>query len=254
MFFKRKKKQEGRAGEPDGETDASAKRRHYRRSPSRKHALGVKVSRKGATIASAEVGDLAIGGVRLIFPKGAVPDLTEGEVVELNFSSLMHPGSVHGNARFLRALRQPDGSLQHVLEFTDLDALYPQLDPFFWNFFNRRRFVRIRPALDRRLPLSLQAGAAAFEVSVNDVSTHGVGFVLEASRAEGLLAAANYEISFPIPGSEERFASRAERRHATPHGKNVLFGLEFVGRETSEESILLQRYLAGRESEQARWE
>ena len=250
MFFKRKKKASERNDEREGERG----RRHYRRAPGRKHALGVRILHKGATVASAEVGDLSIGGVRLIYPKGAVPQFALGQEVELAFSSLAHAGTVQSLARFLRELTQPDGSVHHSFNFVDPEALYPQLDPFFWNFFNRRRAVRVRPALDRRLPLGLQAGAASTEVSVNDLSSRGLGFVLEAARAQALLAGSTYELALAIPGSEERFTCRAERRHATPRGKNVLFGLEFVGLETSSPSAALDRYLAEREAEQARWE
>jgi c-di-GMP-binding flagellar brake protein YcgR len=252
MFFKKKKKQGEAADAQEG--GDKARRRYYRRAPGRKHALSVQVSRKGVLLGSAEVVDLSIGGVRLSFHKSSVPRLAEGEVIDLRFDSLTHPGSVQVHARTLRAAPQEDGSEQLSLEFTDVEALYPQLDAFFWNFFNRRRVVRVRPALDRRLPLSLRAGATSIEVAINDVSLRGLGFILESSRAEGLLAAASYDVSFPVPGSEERFSCRAERRHATSRGKNVLFGLEFASLETPGESLPLQRYVDQRESEQARWE
>lgn len=255
MFFKRKKKESAADDGPTSGSDASRRRRFYRRSPGRKHALGVRIERQGRVLGSGEVGDLSIGGVRLSFPRGGYPpELRAGEEVDLAFDSLAHPGKVLARARYMRSTPQKDGSVQQAFAFTDLEALYPQLDAFFWNFFNRRRVVRVRPALDRRLPLVLLSGTTTVEVAINDLSSRGLGFVLDPARAEPLLASGSYEISFPVPGSEERFSARSERRHATPHGKNVLLGLEFEEAAAAKTSPALARYLADREAEMARWE
>ena len=252
MLFKRNKKPEGQGSQKPGQPEHS--RRHYRRVPSRKHALGVKLTRNGVALGSGAVGDLSIGGARLVLGKGAPPALQPNDEVELLFESLVHPTQVRARARFLRECPQPDGVLHHAFEFTDLDALYPQLDNFYWNFFNRRRFTRVRPALDRRLMISLRSGAATLEVALNDLSLGGLGFVVDAARVESMLASGHYELTLPIPASEERFLCRADRRHATSRGRNVLFGLELLELDSAPALPALRRYLSERENEMARWE
>ena len=124
-------------------------------------------------------------------------------------------------------------------------------------FFNRRRRIRVRPALDTRLPLSMGWGAEVLESPANDLTAHGVGFVTNRAKAGQFQGVDVVELSFSIPKSSEAIATRAKVIHVSELAKGLLVGLEFdpVDPDAFEPARLtLDAYVLAREKDMARWD
>jgi c-di-GMP-binding flagellar brake protein YcgR len=267
MFFKRRKKK-GPAG-PEERKGFEDLRRHYRRAPNRKHALGVQLMGASFPPIPAEAMDVSAGGARLAFTPDCDPKFHENFEAELAFTSLVHEGQVRAPARLLRREEGEDGKVLYAFEFKDVTRLFEQVDPFFAKFFNRRRASRLRPALGARVPatLAIPDGGTPNEAVTNgatteggvdaalqDISLFGAGFTLTGDAAAALVEVERPRLTITVPGQEQNFVCHARRRHATARGSGFVLGYEFEDPQSEPGVDSLRKYVAWREDEIQRWE
>jgi len=230
-------------------------RQHYRRALAKHHAMGVVLVRPGNNPIHGEIHDLSAGGAAVRFAAGSEPLIDEGDPVLLRFSSLVRGSVVEAQATNVRTWEE-SGYVCFGFAFTEPASVFDQLDSYFLKFFNRRRFVRVRPALGTRLRMWIEAGDHELEVEVHDISRSGVGFVVDQQTADFLGAVGTLSVGFKIPQTNYEFKSSAETRFTAPFSKGVRVGIELVDPDATMKKELhaLYEYLAEREEDIARWE
>lgn len=249
MFFRRKKKKD--------EGPRSELRRHYRRAPGKKHALGVKLVRAEGPVAG-ELIDLSAGGAGVLFPWDRDPVMEPGEEVELSFTSLVHGGEVKVAAVVASARdeEEPAGR-RYGFEFTDHERLFAQLDAYYFKFFNRRRAMRVRPALDKKLRAELSFGPGSMDVAIHDVSPDGFGVLMKPEDAQLLDGVNDMTCTFTLPGAKEATTWQARTVHLTSLAQGTALGAVFLIAEADAvgpERQALADYCAARAAEIALWD
>lgn len=245
-FFRRKKKQE-----------QEEHRRYYRRAPGRKHALGVKVNRLDGLVFSGEVQDLSAGGVAITFTSND-PELDAGDILNLTFNSLHHGGQVVAEARVCsRVEADGAGRVRYGFEFCDAQSLFEGLDPWFHKFFNRRREIRVRPALDTKLEVTLTRDDRQHTLAVHDVSVDGVGVTVGPELSVWMSETQSFDAALELPKGAGVFSALVHRVHMTEIRNAHRCGLEFDKAEVRElqpEAQALLDYCKAREKDMARWD
>jgi len=247
MFFRRKKKRKQGSAEY---------RRHYRRRPGKKHQLAVRLCVEGGTPVPSELIDVSAGGAGLGIPAERDPGLEEEQIVVLTFSSLGHGRTITAAAA-VSTVAVHEGSTRYGLAFQDQSALFSQLDAHFLKYFNRRRAVRVQPALDTTLTGVLTFGPGSMDVRIHDLSVDGFGVLLDAENAQLLSGVGELQASFEIPGSTREISWGAHGVHLTQLSQGVLFGAAFAAGQAlappAERDALLE-YTRAREADMARWD
>lgn len=198
-------------------------RAHYRRTPGRADALGVKViCSNGAPIPGVLI-DLSAGGAAVVFDQDMSGELTVDEVRELVFSSLTT--SSFRAAAMVRSIPQEDGPNRYGFQFLDGVALFEQLDDSFYRYFNRRRFRRAKPAIGEHFRAVLSFGELAADVEIRDISMGGVGIVVDEEIAAQLEVEMSTDLDLHIPKTDQVLRTYAIIRHMTPDAKGVRLGL-----------------------------
>jgi c-di-GMP-binding flagellar brake protein YcgR len=223
-FFRRKPKPEPEAPPPARPED--------RRGPYRVDVAGVQslaanvVDSRGAGY-PCELIDLSLGGAAVCFPAATAPAICRGQVVTLEFQSLLHGQDVRARARIVVVVAD-NQVVRCGLMFTETGALLEQLDAEHARLFNRRRFPRVLPDLRTRLPLQLVWQGGALEACAYDLSAGGLGFGLTREAAAKLAGVEFVHVRFRIPGSSEvlSLGSRIACRRELLRG--VVIGLQFL--------------------------
>lgn len=250
MFFWRKKKKDGPRAEH---------RRHYRRAPGKKHALAVKALVADQSF-KGEIVDLSAGGAGIQFPTDKAPEVDSGGEVRLSFTSLVHGGEVSALARVASVREEEEGSTirRFGFEFSDHEALFAQLDTYYFKFFNRRRAMRVRPALDKKLTATLNFGPGNMEVSIFDISPDGFGMVMAPEKASLLDEVEDLGCTFTLPGAPEPQAWQARAVHISELQHGVHFGAVFLLNPEDEEAAVQRQqmvnFCAERAAEIALWD
>ncbi len=251
MFFRRKKKQAAGTEEKGAE-----QRQTYRRSPGKNHALGVVMYSAGADPFPGELVDVSAGGAGIRFGGDRDPRLLEGDTAVLAFSSLVHAGEVRVDVKVVRVQGDDEDQFHYGFEFASSEQLFEQLDSFYFNYFNRRRSLRVRPALDRKLPLQVYWEGGNTDVQANDLSIAGLGFVLSPLKAERVPDVEYLVLEFKVPRTTTVIESLARVRHRTKLSSGLLLGVELVpeDRELFERTLPdFEQYCKRREQAMARW-
>jgi PilZ domain len=254
MFFRKKKDQDL--------VRRAELRQHYRRSPGKKHALGVKVLRDGLPPVAGDLADLSAGGAGVSFSLERDPELEPSQVVRLSFTSLVHGGEVVGEAKICSSYETTDehgGAVtrRYGLEFCDREMLFAQLDAYYFKFFNRRRAMRVRPALDTNLLATLAFGPGRMQVQINDISADGFGVLATPEKASMLEEVEDLTCTFNLPKSDEPFCWQAQALHLSSLAHGVLFGAVFLipdEPEANAQRQLLADYCGDRMADMARWD
>jgi len=253
MFFRRKKKKEA----AEAEARPEELRERYRRVPGKNHALSVQLNRPSGDPVQGEVIDVSAGGAAILFLQDRDPNLTPEQVVVLAFSSLVHGGEILVHARVVRIHPFADSGRRYGFEFVGVDALFEQLDTFYFNFFNRRRVVRVRPALDTKLKVHMSWDDAAFDSLANDISVRGVGVLVSNADSKKLIGTNEVIVTISLPKSQLEIECPARIAHRTDMGKEKLVGISFTTVDAPEFKPIheeLRSYVEKREKDMARWD
>jgi len=252
MFFRRKKKKD----QADQVRNENLRMR-YRRVPGKNHALSVQLNRPSGDPVQGEVVDVSAGGAAILFTQDRDPELQPEQVVVLTFSSLVHGGEIVVHARVARIHPFADAGRRYGFEFVGVEALFEQLDTFYFNFFNRRRVVRVRPALDSKIKIKLSWEEGEIDASVNDLAVRGLGVVLNNSAANKLAGTAEVSLAFAIPKSPLEIECPGFIAHRTELTKGRLLGVGFATVDEADFKPIheeLAAYVAKRERDMARWD
>lgn len=206
-------------------------RAHYRKSPGRADAIGVKlICANGAPVSGAIV-DLSAGGTAIEFTDDVSHDLEIDEVRQLVFSSLTR-SSVRAWGQ-VRALPTESHPSRYGFMFLETGELFEQLDESFYKFFNRRRFRRAKPALGQRFKADICFGNVVETAAVHDVSLGGVSVMISPDLASSMYVDMPVELTLHVPKTDFELKHYAIVRHLTPEGSQVRVGMSM---EVVEES------------------
>lgn len=244
MFFHRKKIQR-----------SVNRRANYRKRQSKAYSLSVHlVTPSGVT--AGEFLDLSMQGVGASFLVERDPRLVEGDVVELSIQSLSH-GAVTTPARVVYGQPFEKRHVRYGFEFINAGNLYSQLDSFYARLFNRRKSMRVRPALDRKVHVGVTWGSHRIDAVVGEISATGVGLIMNEAQAAQLMGVERVGVVFRLPGLKHEFHGHAEILNRKATSERVYLGLAF-DLEEPEGLILQQGMLEGfvdkRSAEMERWE
>jgi hypothetical protein len=231
---------------------------HYRRSPGKKAALGVKLVLPTGEVVPGDLLDVSAGGAAIRFADDVTAVLEIEGTYELRFTSL-----TKGNIRVQSSIRSGprDGAPNRFgFQFLDTADLFRQLDDSFYKFFNRRRWMRAQPALDRRVKAELAFGEFAIDLDVHDLSREGVSFVVPDDVAEMLTPDTSLEIKIPVPRTEVvvTFYGLVAHKSRTPQGLRVGCSLSPVDSEggskrAKKDHEALEEFIAKRVEEMERY-
>lgn len=258
MFFRRKKKKQDPGDEEITRPDSPQEsRKRYRRAPGKNHALGVSLRLPGGEPIGGDIVDVSAGGAAILFRHDRDPDLAVGRTGQLVFNSLLHGGEIVVDCRVASVRGSPGAGRRYGFEFVGVEELFAQLDSYYFNFFNRRRRIRVRPALDTRLPVTVHLSGESFETPAGDLSVLGLGFMISRSKAESMSQAGSVEVEFRIPKTEHAIAVHARVVHVTDLTRGVLVGIELAPADAAafeEQRLQLDAYVRAREDDMARWD
>jgi c-di-GMP-binding flagellar brake protein YcgR len=245
MFFRRKKK-----------AAQEELRQHYRRQPSKKDSLGAKLTLIDGRTVSGDLFDASAGGVGVQVTSDRDPSIPDGTQVVLTLSSLHH-GTQLQTAAVTCSRREFDGCVRYGLMFVDAERLFENLDNYFVRFLNRRRVVRVRPALDVKLKAQLKHGDREETLVVHDLSMVGIGLVVNAQHLVWIERTDSFDVHVKLPKMAGEFTWPGERVHLAVVGEAHRGGLKFnlsniKGQESS--VVALKAWVAAREAEMARWD
>jgi len=233
-------------------------REHYRRAPGKKAALGVKVVLATGEALPGELLDVSAGGAAVGFNTELGAALQLETVYELRFTSL-----TRGNIKVQAALRSgPRAGAPNRFGFQFLDQadLFRQLDDSFYKYFNRRRWVRAQPALDRRVSAEIAFGETALDLDVYDLSREGVSFVMREEVAALIKSDTSLEVKIAVPRTDAAvtFFGLVRHKTATPQGLRVGCALEPASgdrgkRPSKKDLAALDEFIAKRVEEMERY-
>lgn len=256
MFWRKKKKRAKRkAG--GSQNDPDNRRRHYRRALSKKHGLGVQVRNTGALSVNGDLIDISAGGAAAVFRSGSDPLLPAGSATMLVFTTLGRQGEIQVLSKVASTLPVEEG-VKYRFEFTDLPGLFAQLDEYYVRFFNRRKFLRVRPALDQRVDVTVDTVNGEVVGKMYDLTRSGVGIELDADKANRLAGAQELVLRFKIRGIPIDFQLKAIAVHITPSRTGFVLGARIVPMEQDPEfeaqCSAIDEYASKRADEIARWD
>jgi c-di-GMP-binding flagellar brake protein YcgR len=244
MFFRNKKT-----------ARTSNRRKNYRKGQSPAYSLSVEVVTPSGPTAG-EFLDLSVQGVGARFLLEHDPRLARGDVVELTIASLSH-GKVKTPARVIYSQSSAPRHVRYGFEFINIGNLYSQLDNFYARLFNRRASIRVRPALDRKVRLRLSWKVNELEANVNEISTGGVGLIMNEADALRLKDVEEVGVAFRLPGVKLEFSGKARILNRKTAGERVFLGLAFDLTDPQGlvlQAAELQKFVEERTAEMERWE
>ncbi|MCC7014633.1 MAG: PilZ domain-containing protein [Planctomycetes bacterium] len=220
MFFKKKKAQ------VEPVQSAPNARKQYRKRNSKSQPLEATLRVGGWEPLRVELLDLSMHGAGLRVPFAHDRNLKVGDVIELRIGSMMR-NEVATTARVANVAADGQTHIRYGVEFTNLGALYSQLDSYYARHFNRRKQLRVLPSLDKRVHATLKFGGEELRVPVFDISEGGVGVTLTKDSAARVAELGVLDIALQLPGVDKPISCRTQIRHRTPMRNNILVGLEF---------------------------
>lgn len=247
MIFRRKNK---KSDAPQAE-----RRQQYRRTGVKSQALSVGLRRPQGPPIPGQLIDVSAGGAAVAFP-GENPALQEGKSVGLVFNSLLHGGQVVVDAQLV-TVSQSGPSQRYSFQFHDPGSLFRQLDDYFFKYFNRRRVIRVRPALDSGISVKVFFGMGAMTVQLSDVTLDGIGLLMSAADGSMFTDVTDLRAEFTLPKSSVSIAWMAKTVHVTGVKRGVLLGGAFKLQPSPELEVqrqTLAKYSEARVADMARWD
>jgi hypothetical protein len=233
-------------------------REHYRRTAGQKPTLGVKVVLQTGEVLPGELLDVSAGGAAVRFNTDLTAALKVGSSCELRFTSLTK-GNIKVQA-VVRSCPRADAPNRFGFQIPDQADLFRQLDESFYKYFNRRRWARAQPALDRHVIAEVAIGETSTELDVFDLSREGVSFMVPADVAESIQADTSLQVTIPVPRVDiaVTFYGLVRHRTATTQGLRVGCTLEPAegksGKKPSKKDLAaLQEFIAKRVEEMERY-
>lgn len=248
MFFQKKKKAAA--------TTPAELRTHYRKRASKSQRLEATLRVEGWEPVDVELLDLTIRGAGIRLPFAADRNLKQGDVVELVIGNMMRH-EVTTPAKVASVKPEAGSHMRYGLEFVNLGNLYSQLDSFYARHFNRRKFQRVIPSLDRKLHATLRWNASELQVHVYDLSECGMGLVLTRDSAARVAELNCFEVSFKLPGEHQEILVGVTVKQRTVLHQQVLLGLEFDtdgAHAVTPYRLALRGFVERRAAEMALWE
>ncbi len=208
--------------------------------------------------ASGELIDVSGGGVAVGFSLNVDPKLEVGLRCQLTVSSASHGQVLMADAVLASRTLIEKQLVRYGFEFSDPQGLLESASPTILSLLNRRSDLRIRPALGTHLVATLHCGPTqSFEVEVQDLSSNGVGFIVNEFQGSLLSAFNFFDVEMRIPRTKTAIRWRAVVLHSTqlPRG-GTLYGLVFdqvPGGDYERERKALVEYCQERSADMSRW-
>lgn len=202
------------------------------------------------------VVDVSARGARVRFEHAGDPGLAIDDVVQVTIQSRSH-GSVPLSARVAHAAERDSGCVHYGLEFVDAEAELAGAHPFFRRLLNRRAAVRVRPSLDRCVPLVMSWEGGQVQARVNELSATGIGVSLPLVEVYRLMRVVDVQVSFRLPGIEEPFQGPARIVNRKANAAGVQLGLAFdleAPDGLARSGAALRHYVEQRMAEIQRWQ
>lgn len=233
-------------------------REHYRRAPGKKAALGVRLILPTAEVVQGELIDVSAGGAAIRFEAELASILQIDATYELRFTSLTK-GSIRVHAVARSGPRENDPN-RFGFQFVDQAELFRQLDDSFYKYFNRRRWSRAQPALDRRVKAEVAFGESVIDLEVHDVSREGVSFMMPEDVAQMIDADTSLEVTISVPRTDAAvtFYGLVRHKSQTTQGLRVGCALEPAENDATRKRLkkdlaALEDYIAKRTEEMERY-
>ena len=197
-------------------------RAHYRRAAKGVDAIGVKLICANGAPVSGTLLDLSAGGCAVEFSADVSSDLDLDAVRELVFGSLNH-GSIRAWGQ-VRGLPRVEGQNRYGFMFLETAELFEQLSEAFYKFFNRRRFLRAKPALGESLKAELAVGKIIETLDLHDISVGGAGLIIPGDIGSMLDIDMPVDLRVFVPKSEFAVPHHATVRHVSPDKRGLRVG------------------------------
>lgn len=234
MFFRRKEPKKSSdepkqsAREPKAKAASSDKRKHYRVKRSDAYPLVVSLeSPATGKLVDGDCVDISLGGSQVLFDVDKEPRLKVGSDLELWVRSDSRQNAVRARAKVTRRESEGVSMVRYSFAFTNTPEIFAQLDSFYSRFFNRRRYVRVIPDLNSKVPLRISWKDNEIGAKAQDLSCGGVGILLSREKAAQLDGVTKVLVTLSLPGAPEPLKGLATVKGRATFAKNVLFGLEF---------------------------
>ena len=193
--------------------------------------------------------DVSLLGAGARFEGDRVPKLDLGEIVTLRLETTEDSGSFSIRAR-TRSIFWVRDYERYGFEFEDPQELQSGLAARSFQWFNRRRAPRARPAEGQNVAVTVRdALGNRWHGRMADVSAAGISLRFDAHSDPALGDDAAFKITFRLPGQERELGLQANLRRRERQAEGVLYGLEFDSGLTDdfkEMSEAIDQFVLGR--------
>lgn len=241
MFFRRSRKKGPE--QPD-------QRAHYRIRLPEDDPLRIWLERPGCEPQEAYLQNLTIRGAGVTTSLTDDGVLSSEDVLGVTIQSTWDSWSIRTPAMVRGAKAGDEGTVDYSIQFINLGNLYSQMEDALGRYFNRRARQRVRPEMDRPLSAQLSSRGQVMWGTVYDLSTQGMGLVVDHVEAARLTVNADGTVRFQLPGPRKDLEGGVIIRQHRRLREQDMVGLEFDladrdGFVTHEE--MLSEYCAERE-------
>ena len=207
--------------------EPSARRQQYRSKPSDEQKVTTFVHLPSGEALAADVVDVSVTGAALRLSVDWDPVLKQGDVVELSIGlEGRKPVKTPGEVMF----SEQDGQrhTRYGFRYTNPGNLYAQLDEQYARLFNRRGAFRAAATLEQRIPIHLAWQGFMLDTKIHDISSGGVGVMLDKREAILFRGADILKARFKLEQGGELLEGRLRIVHRSQKsGGNTLIGMSF---------------------------
>ncbi|MBK6660714.1 MAG: PilZ domain-containing protein [Proteobacteria bacterium] len=206
------------------------RRQYYRHEPPPQGAPSLSLGLDGRHWTAAEVVNVSLKGVRLVFDHPDLPALASGQAVTTSIS-IPGMGSTAEIASHVVLCATRGTQRVVAIAFSDAPDLGNHATADFFRIFNRREDLRRNAGAGQAAlsALVLNADGSAdgvIDLQLRDLSDKGVGFVVDTPTDAFMRDGAS--LALPVPG-RQRSVCAAQVRRRDAHDGSVHYGCTFDG-------------------------
>jgi hypothetical protein len=202
------------------------RRKRYRVEPESLGAVAVSLIASSRKSVHGKLINMSVDGSAVFFPANECPELTTDQRVKLKFVIAPSKHSTVITATVKDLCTAGENKLCRF-QFEESADFIQELDPAFWEYFNRREGVRVKPNAVEPIKVMLEWHSGFAQGQIIDISTTGMGLEVAPELGGALRHGQRLKLSFHLPGSEIPLKLVGNIIYNQPKGNDFQCGIRF---------------------------
>jgi hypothetical protein len=202
------------------------RRKKYRVEPETPEAVAVSLIASSRKSVHGKLINMSVDGSAVFFPANECPELTTDQRVKLKFVIAPSKHSIMINATVKDLCTAGESKLCRF-QFEESADFIRELDPALWEYFNRRKGVRVKPNAAETIGVILEWHSGFAQGQIIDISTTSMGLEVAPELGGALRHGQPLTLSFHLPGSEIPLKLVGNIIHNQPKGNDFQCGIRF---------------------------